>query len=58
MLLTTVVLGNLFRVLDWSTGGNVVQLSHDIVGSLNKIPDMEETAVDIGRGPAAMRLNG
>lgn len=28
------------------------------MGSLNKIPDMEETAVDIGGSPAAMRLNG
>jgi hypothetical protein len=58
MLLTTFVLGDLFRVLDFSTSSNVVKLGHDIVRSLDKVPDVEEATINIGGSPLRMRLNG
>lgn len=54
----TFVLGDLFRVLDFSTSSNVVKLSHDIVRSLDKVPDVEEATINIGGSPLRMRLNG
>lgn len=57
-VLTTVVLGNLLRMLDRSASLDVFQLSHDIVRSLDKVPDVEEATVDVGRSPLRMRFNG
>ena len=45
-------------MLNLFTGSNVVQLGHDIMGSLDKVPDVEETTVNIGGSPLRMRLDG
>lgn len=57
-ILTTIVLGDLLGMLDRSTSLDVFQLSHDIVRSLDKVPDVEEATVDVGRSPLGMRLKG
>lgn len=54
----TFVLGDLFRMLNLSTSSNVVQLGHDIMRSLDKVPDVEEATINIGGSPLRMRLNG
>lgn len=54
----TFVLGDLFRMLDFSTSSNVVQLGHDIMRSLDEVPDVEEATVNIGGSPLSMRLDG
>lgn len=45
-------------MLNFSTSSNVVQLGHDIMRSLDKVPDVEEATVNIGGSPLRMRLNG
>lgn len=56
--LTTVMLGNLLRVLGRPPRVDVVQLGHDVAGAADKVPDVEEAARGRGRRPRRVRLEG